>query len=62
MKYIVWTLFVWVPVTAVAANISSGATQLGTGFIVALVLLVGLPIYVIGLVAMWWRDMGRWSG
>jgi hypothetical protein len=64
MKYLAWTLLVWLPITGLAAGIASQPTdspQIGTAFIVVLIVLVGLPIYVIGLIAMWWRDMGRWS-
>jgi len=57
MKYLVWTLLMWIPLIALAA----GTSQLGRGAIFVLALLLGLPIYLIGLVVMWWRDMGRWS-
>ena len=66
MKYLVWTLFVWVPVIVIAAvahavdTVASCSNPNGCfvpriGDIAVILLpLVAVPLWVIGLVAVWW--------
>jgi hypothetical protein len=73
MKYVVWTLFVWVPailITSVAHAVDAvaGCSNPNGCFVppigdIALVLIVvpAVPPWVVGLLVMWWRDMSRRS-
>lgn len=63
MKYVGWTFLMWVTVAVIADHIASApAAWLSGGTIVGLVLVVGLPLYVIGLVVMlWWDNTHHWS-
>ncbi len=70
MKYFVWALMVWVPVSvlAIAMNVGSDCPTYGcfgpsSEYVaIVLILVFGLPIYLIGLLVLWWWDrMGRWS-
>jgi hypothetical protein len=68
MKYFAWSLLVWVPVT-VLASVSIATDPCppagcfgpsGTDIGLALVFLLGLPVYLIGLLVIWtWNRAGR---
>ena len=66
MKYGVWTLLLWIPVGMLAiavASVPAGRTVFGVsgGEAAAFLLLaVGSPIYLIGVLVIWWVD--RTSG
>jgi len=59
MKYVVWTLLVWVPTILLAARVSDfTGGWAGAG----LALTLGLPIWVVGVVLMLWSESrGHWS-
>jgi hypothetical protein len=66
MKYFVWSLLVWLPVFCArerryrhdncppAGCFGPSGTDIG----LALIFLLGLPVYVIGLLAIWMWDRG----
>ena len=61
MKYIVWTLLVWVPVLVLMGLATSGSScgencigPSNRDLVVLLVVLIGLPIYGLGLLLLWW--------
>ncbi len=68
MKYVAWSFLVWVPamllVSLAAASGScenpNGCFGPSGGDIAAAVFVVALPIYLLGLLVMWWLD--RTSG
>ena len=60
MRYVAWTLLVWVPITVVAILLppdeSCGEFCFGPSshdIILGLVFLIGLPVYFIGLIVIW---------
>jgi hypothetical protein len=60
MRYFVWTLLVWVPITVIAILLPdtncSGDFCFGPSshdIILGLVFLIGLPVYFIGLILIW---------